>query len=193
MKKYGVTGLLLAMVLGGLISTASAAPYLSGDFGYVMARDAQVSGSGGSDEISFDPGYGFLAAVGNGFDFVRGEVELGYRTNDLDKDASGAALTGDISSMSVMANLLADLDVSPYIKPFIGAGVGMARVEVNDTDDDNDTVFAYQGIVGVGFPLTNVTTLDFSYRYFATADPNFSGTDVEYKTHNGFVGLRFDF
>jgi opacity protein-like surface antigen len=41
--------------------------------------------------------------------------------------------------------------------------------------------------------LTHVTTLDLQYRYFATADPDFDGTEAEYQTHNFFAGLRFDF
>lgn len=196
MKRHGLAGLVLAVVLGGLISSASAAPYAAGDFGYVMASDATVSSPGGNGELSFDSGYGFLAAVGNSFDFVRGEIEVGYRANDMDEfteaGISGPA-NGDVGSLALMANLLTDLDLSPNIKPFLGAGIGMARVELDSDTDDDDTVFAYQAIAGVGFPLTNITTLDFSYRYFATADAKLDGADIEYQTHNVFAGLRFDF
>jgi opacity protein-like surface antigen len=106
-----------------------------------------------------------------------------------------ASVNGDISSLALMGNLLADLPLSERVRPFLGAGIGLARVEANSNDlgDEDDTVFAYQAIAGIGFPLTHVTTLDLQYRYFATADADFDGTDVEYQTHNFFAGLRFDF
>jgi opacity protein-like surface antigen len=93
-----------------------------------------------------------------------------------------------------MGNLLVDLPLSERVRPFLGAGMGLANVKIDrGFDDSDDTVFAYQAIAGLGFPLTHVTTLDLQYRYFATADADFDGTDVEYQTHNFFAGLRFDF
>jgi opacity protein-like surface antigen len=189
MKKICAVGLAMALMMGGLVSSATAAPYVSGAFGLVSVNDADVS-PGLPAEVSFDPGFGFIAAIGNGFDGLRGEVEMAYRTNDLDD------FSGDVSSLAVMGNLLADIAVSETVRPFLGAGIGLANVESNSNilgGDDDDTVFAYQLIAGLGFPLTHVTTLDLQYRYFATADPDFGDFEAEYQTHNFFAGLRFDF
>lgn len=188
MKKIWVVGLAMALILSGT-SSALAAPYVSGAFGLVSVSDSDVSGPG-PDEVTFDPGFGFIAGIGNGFDGLRGEVEMAYRTNDLDNPSSG-----DISSLAVMGNLLVDIAVSETVRPFLGAGIGLANVETNSNDlgDKDDSVFAYQVIAGLGFPLTHVTTLDLQYRYFATADPDFGGVEAEYQTHNFFAGLRFDF
>ncbi|PKN11723.1 MAG: hypothetical protein CVU69_11260 [Deltaproteobacteria bacterium HGW-Deltaproteobacteria-4] len=198
MKKIWIVGLAMALMLGGGVSSALAAPYVSGAFGLVSASDSDVSEPGFSAELSFDPGFGFIAAIGNGFDGLRGEIEMAYRTNDIDEvsfQGLNASVNGDITSLAVMGNLLVDLAVSETVRPFLGAGIGLANVEVNSNDlgDEDDTVFAYQAIAGLGFPLTHVTTLDLQYRYFATADADFDGTDVEYQTHNFFAGLRFDF
>jgi opacity protein-like surface antigen len=194
MKKICVLGLAMALMLGGMVASASAAPYVSGSFGLVAVSDSTVSGGGGSGELSFDPGFGFIAAVGNNFEGLRGEVEIAYRTNDVDKISLGGfseSVSGDISSLAFMGNLLVDLPLSESVRPFLGAGLGLANVDADG--DEDDTVFAYQAIAGVGFPLTYVTTLDLQYRYFATADPDFGGIEAEYQTHNFFAGLRFDF
>lgn len=186
MKKLCVVGLAMALMLGGVVASASAAPYASGNFGLVSVNDSDLSGN---EELSFDQGFGLTGAIGNGFEGLRGEVELAYRTNDLDN------FSGDISSVAVMGNLLIDLPLNEVVRPFLGAGIGLANVEADSRNfgDDDDTVFAYQAIAGLGFPLTHVTTLDLQYRYFGTADADIRGTDVEYQTHNFFAGLRYDF
>ena len=191
MKKIFAVGLAMALMTGGVVSSVSAAPYVSGDFGLVSVSDSTLSGNT-SGEMSMDPGFGFLAAIGNNFDGLRAEAEFAYRTNDLD-EVSNVSVNGDISSMAVMGNLLVDLPLSESVRPFLGAGIGLANVEIDSNGSSDDTVFAYQAIAGIGFPLTHVTTLDFQYRYFATADPDFDGTEAEYDTHNFFAGLRFDF
>lgn len=192
MKKIYVAGLAMALILGGVASSVSAAPYVSGNFGMVSASDSTLSGNS-SGEMSLDSGFGFLAAVGNNFDGLRGEAEIAYRTNDLN-EISSVPTSGEIVSLSVMGNLLVDLDLSESVRPFLGAGIGLTNVEIeNGPNSADDTVFAYQAIAGVGFLLTPITTLDLQYRYFASADPEFDGLKAEYQTHNFFAGLRFDF
>ena len=195
MKKICVVGLALALMMGGMVSSVSATPYVSGNFGLVSASDANLSGEAGSaGELSMHQGYGFLAAVGNNFDGLRAEAEIAYRTNDLNKNSNRPAI-GDIKSFAVMGNLLVDFAASENVRPFLGAGMGLAKIDGNSTflNDASDTVFAYQLMAGVGFPLTHVTTIDLQYRYFATANPNFDGIEAEYETQNFFAGLRFDF
>ncbi len=192
MKKIYVAGLAMALILGGVASSVSAAPYVSGNFGMVSASDSTLSGND-TGEMSMDSGFGFLAAVGNNFDGLRGEAEIAYRTNDLN-EISSVPTSGEIVSLSVMGNLLVDLDLSESVRPFLGAGIGLTNVEIeNGPNRADDTVFAYQAIAGVGFPLTPITTLDLQYRYFASTAPDFDGMKAEYQTHNFFAGLRFDF
>jgi len=185
MKKVWIVGLAMALMMGGGVASATAAPYVSGNFGLVAVSDSTLSGNN-SGELSFDQGFGFIAAIGNNFEGLRGEAEVAYRTNDMESPASG-----DMSSLAFMGNLLVDLPLSESVRPFLGAGIGLANIDVDG--DEDDTVFAYQAIAGLGFPLTHVTTLDLQYRYFATEDPNFDGTEAEYQTHSFFAGLRFDF
>lgn len=195
MNKIFVAGLALALLAGSVASSVAAAPYVSGSFGLVSASDSTLSGeSGTAGDLSMDSGFGFLAAVGNNFDGLRGEAEIAYRTNDLNKISNGP-VTGEITSLSVLGNLLVDFAISENVRPFLGAGMGLAQIDSGSADlnNANDTVFAYQLIAGIGFPLTHITTIDLQYRYFATANPDFAGIEAEYETQNFFAGLRFDF
>jgi opacity protein-like surface antigen len=170
--------------------------------GVVSLSDSSVSGPGVSGDIEFDTGYG-LGAVG-GFDYGtwRLEGELTYRANDIDQFSGFGLLPvdGDVSSMALMANAYYDFRmVSPAFVPYIGGGLGGARIAVDASGvDDDDIVFAYQFAAGIGFAVNKQVTLDLGYRYFATADQSFEvpgiGTvDGEYKSHNVFLGARFNF
>ena len=94
------------------------------------------------------------------------------------------------------------------LQPYIGAGVGVARhdgtfdeqtleaggyaVRLAKTSDE-DTVLAYQGMVGISYPLSETTEARLGYRYFATADADFDGLKASYGTHNFEAGITFRF
>lgn len=194
MNKKWLIGLVVALLTAGLAASVSAGPYVAGNFGLVAVSDATLTSPAPSGKMSTNPGFGFMAAIGNGFDNLRAEVEVAYRSNDLDKVYSTPS-SGKITSLSGMGNLLFDLDLSESVRPFLGAGMGLANLDTNDNNlnNANDLVFAYQIIAGLGLPLSHVTTLDLQYRYFATTNPDFDGKEVEYQSNNFFAGLRFDF
>jgi opacity protein-like surface antigen len=94
-----------------------------------------------------------------------------------------------------MGNLYFEPQLGP-LNPYIGAGIGWANVAFDQDDldiDDDDWVFAYQGIAGAVLKLGERAGLFAAYRYFATDDPAFAGTDIEYRTHNIEIGFRFGF
>ena len=181
---------------------AMADPYVSASFGLVNLRDADLSSTTTRGKLSFDNGIGFLGAIGSGFtgDF-RGEVELGYRINDIDRMREGATVrsqSGDITTVSLMANVYKDFPLGMGFDPFVGAGIGIANVEadlngfgINGKKDD--TVFAYQLMAGGAFILNPNMKLDLQYRFFATEDPEFAHVEAEYVSHNFLIGLRFGF
>jgi len=179
---------------------AAEGPYLSGNLGFTMPTDSDVSDGGVSGEIKYDAGYALGAALGLNFGAGRLEAEIGYKVADIDEvSANGfgsASVNGDLSVLSLMGNGYLDFNVSPTVKPFVMAGIGMANVTLDSNDlgvDDDDTVFAYQAGAGVGFALNNKVTLDLSYRYMGTQDPEIDGTDVEYGSHNILAGVRVQF
>jgi len=215
-------------ILGVSASSALAADqpgwYVSGQAGAAVQEDSSTSGAMNL-QTGTDPGFALLGAVGrnlgNGF---RVEGEVGYRQIDLNNisitndGGAGAAsgvgsLNGAIGTVSggnhivsFMGNGFYDFDLpNTKLKPYIGGGIGFARVEANDwrVDNaplvsDNDVVFAYQVGGGLSYPVGPRTDAFVDYRYFATQDPTFTDinggivkSDVE--THNFSVGMRYKF
>ena len=50
--------------------------------------------------------------------------------------------------------------------------------------DENDVVFAYQAMFGVGVPISERVEIRAGYRYFATQKPKIGRFESEYETHN---------
>lgn len=188
-------------------TTAFAGPYFSASVGAFMPIDSDVTdptfASEGisSLEISYDKGYAIFLALGQDLDTVRVEGEFSYKAADMDKGsvtltngASGSgSIDGDISSMSLMANVWKDIKVGG-VTPYIGLGVGFAKVEAEiEGESDSDTVLAYQLGLGIGVPIAENLNFDISYRYFATSDPDFDGTEIDFSSNNIMAGLRVNF
>jgi outer membrane immunogenic protein len=195
-KKLSVLFLSVVGSASLAVSPACAETYLSGNLGIVFLNDADFHVAGESGEFSFDPGIALVGAIGQTFgEGMRAEVELGYRTNDVDKvkiNGWGTAYyngSADISTLSLMANGYYDFKPRSAFSPFIGGGVGFANVDGNG----DDTVFAYQLMLGGSWTLDNRLFLDLQYRYFATTDPDLGRIEIEYNSHNLMVGLRKGF
>src|SRR4051794_1130428 len=124
---------------------------------------------------SFKNGFVGLGSVGWGFgNGLRLEAEGNYRENDADRGGSGRRE----EKYGGMVNALFDLDIgSPYVYPYIGAGVGFAEVHrrldstllLGSGSDNAKTSFAYQAIAGLSFPIPWVVGLSLTaeYRYYA--------------------------
>jgi len=196
MKKQFVVLLALTIFLGLGVSAAFAAPYVSGNVGAVWLEKTDF---GDEAEITFDTGFGITAAIGNAYENgLRGEVEFGYRTSDVDdfdSDLGSDSNNGDISTISLMVNGYYDFMPKETICPFIGAGIGYANVEgdFDELGSEDDNVFAYQVAVGVAFVINPQMKIDVQYRYFDTDDGDFDDLEVEYGTHNAMLGVRYSF
>jgi opacity protein-like surface antigen len=187
------------VVTGFGVSTSFAGTYISGNLGAVIVNDSDIDDGPFSGEVTFDTGYGFLAAFGSSNQHSRVELEVGYRKNDFDEikiDGLGKFdIDGDVSSYSLMGNIYYDFSKEGGFYPFIGVGIGAAYVEL-DSDDagsEDDTELAYQVILGGSFTSSVGLSIDLQYRYFATDDLDFDGSEAEYGTHNLMLGLRQSF
>jgi len=221
-----VSGLYIAGGLGAnwlMESDLSSSGQLSNALG--------TQGFSTTGELSFEWGYVGVISLGWGFgNGVRAEVEGNYRTNDLD-DVSGfggtATASGSSISYGVMANVFYDFDLAAWgvntgginIQPYIGAGIGYVWREFDDVrvgvlgsqirTDGSDGRFAYQAIVGVGFPLHQYVpglTLTAEYRFLGTLEHEYdttsgggaftiseSRTESENYNHSIMIGLRYAF
>ncbi|MEJ2169456.1 MAG: outer membrane beta-barrel protein, partial [Desulfobacterales bacterium] len=77
-----------------------------------------------------------------------------------------------------------------------------AQVEFNDLDisglgfsgsNDDDTVFAYQVGIGIGYAVTKKITIDVRYRYLGTEDSEYDTTKAEFASNNVLLGMRINF
>lgn len=157
---------------------------------------------------SFEAGYVGLASVGYGFgNGLRVEGEGNYRYNKFSLNARS-----NEQKYGGMLNVLFDLDVgSPYIYPYIGGGLGYARVEQSyGGTRQTDGSFAYQAIAGLSFPIPPVVGLSLTaeYRFYALAGDRFTSSisggagpnaftsrssSTDNYNHSLLVGLRYAF
>ncbi len=122
------------------------------------------------------PMTGWAAGGKIGYDFIgpRIEVEGLYRQNNNGNFFGNRAITGQISQVSAMANLLYDFNATGTIVPYVGAGAGVGFV---DSDYNlSSTVFAYQGILGIGYNASPNLRFNLDGRYFGTTNPSVAGT-----------------
>ena len=122
-----------------------------------------------------------------------------------DLDGTDADGRGALSMMGMMANIYQDIPVTARIRPYVGGGIGIARVNVDDAGipqaslfDGHDDVFAYQVGGGIAFSLTESLDLFVDYRYFATGDYDVTYTTGDkaqgsFTSHNIGIGLRVGF
>ncbi len=203
---------------GPLLPCCIKGTYIAGNVGVTLLSDSDVRFFGVEvGQGSNDPGFNIGGALGYDFGLVRAEIEITHHRAQWDEFAIGAtpALpacpcvgTDDdhISATSFMVNGFYDYNFDESLfSAFLGAGIGGARVSLDSNDSgagivDSDVVFAYQFMAGVGYQITNSTTLTLGYRYFTTTNPEFAilttpgaviKTEVE--TNEFLVGARMLF
>lgn len=190
--------------------------YIGLDGGFSFQQDADVNaGAGITGEYSFDTGYMFGASLGympylssptyaNGIAF---ELELLHRQSDVDSlNTLGVNSTGsgDLSTTAYLFNLIYNFQTGTKFTPYLGGGLGWAQVEGPDATaisftDNEDSVFAYQGLAGIAYEpeLIPNTVWSLGYRYSATSDAEFSSgatsVELENQSHNAEVGVKLRF
>ncbi len=139
-----------------------------------------------------------------GYDFgrfrIEGEVSWrkakAYSLNSVVRIPSNTALSptsptgsfatefSEVSAGSLMLNGLVDIGNDDSIQVFAGGGVGFAAVKgqysINRLGpgwiDDTNTAFAWQGLVGVRYPVGNHVDLGLKYRFFNASDVDWVDT-----------------
>jgi outer membrane protein OmpA-like peptidoglycan-associated protein len=183
------------ILLGALCAAAACAPSVAATAeGWYIGLEAGANwvddwasvatprgGTAGAAEASFDTGLSALGTVGYAFrGNLRGELELGFRENELSATTPGALLwdEGRLRELTAMANVLYDLDLTDRIFLSLGAGAGADRAEVSDRRagalySQEDWNLAYQGIAGLNFALGGRASAFLNYRYLRVGNPAF--------------------
>jgi outer membrane protein OmpA-like peptidoglycan-associated protein/opacity protein-like surface antigen len=204
--------------------TASADPlgwYGAVDAGWTNANNVSALNAGGVGseyEFELDDGWAAFARLGYRFDQNwRVELEGGYRSGELSRVRRvGAGIPsgicqpsplgtctgpdGDIQAATLMVNTIYDFgDDSWALRPFIGIGAGVARVDTNyigtldgiravsTAADDSSTKLAAQALAGVSLALGERLDLDLTYRYLTT-DFEFASSTSGAPIQGGYVG-----
>ena len=202
----------LVLLLSPAVVIAADGPYISGHIGASWLSNADFDGSVPgirlSSEVEFDTGVHLGAAFGYDFGEFRVEGEFTYQSHEFkevtdlelngipqgDRDADG-----DIDAFIFLINGFYDIDTGTKLTPYLGGGIGFARLDIKDLfvagivrGDEDDTVFAYQLAGGITYEITEQIVADLSYRFVATSEPDFDGLE-EYNSHNLMAGVRFYF
>ncbi|MFP4004707.1 MAG: outer membrane protein, partial [Alphaproteobacteria bacterium] len=181
--------------------------------GAVWLNEIEMDAFGDAFRIDPDTGWAAGGALGYRYgDGLRAEIEGTYRQNDGDfffiDPVTGPDLeaNADVSSLSLMLNVLYDFDMGSFFRPYIGAGIGTSFVDIDlteiggpDEENDDGWAFAYQFIGGFSVPMPNSGFEFFAdYRYHSTAglDMDFEGNvqdHDDYESHTVMGGVRFNF
>ena len=200
--------LVSAIALAFSFSAAQAQSwYVGGSLAGAMLQDVESRYTDEDNVVSsFDNGYGLSGHVGAAFDGFRVEGELSWLKIDVNQMKQPGEVTdidGNFSALAGMVNGYYDFDTGGPWKPYLGAGIGYAKVSMDFSQksgeklvDDSDNVFAYQAMVGVGYKVSASTNIYGGYKYFATEDASIidssgGSTLAEFRTHKIEVGVRF--
>ena len=130
-------------------------------------------------EIGLENGFDVDLIGGYDFGMVRGEAELGYKRASVDESAASSRkaptalmVTGSVNVLSIMGNVLFDIGVTYGFSGYGGAGIGYARVRVNDVEsafdqiDGKESGLAWQLVPGARYAVSDNIDLSLKYRYF---------------------------
>jgi len=143
--------------------------------------------------VSVNPQTGWVVGGVIGYDFVGPRVELEgvYRNNQTNIGIPGTALNNQVGQLGIMANLLYDFMPASVITPYIGAGAGVGFVDSNSSL--GSTVFAYQGIVGLGWNVDTNFRVNLDGRYYGTSNPSVNGANWTNNNFSVMLGLQLKF
>jgi OmpA-OmpF porin, OOP family len=214
-----------------LASTALASPsmardgqwYVGVDGGAMIVEDLQLDIGALPIEgtANTKTGYDFGAVVGYDFGGFRLEAETSYREADLTSFASsvpgipsgaGAGLStaglkatnGDVNALSFMVNGMLDFGEDDGLQGFVGGGVGVARVDVQQIFaapswlDDSDTGFAWQALAGIRAPLSDSWDVGLKYRFFNASKVDLvdrlgRGVETRFRSHSLMGSIVYNF
>jgi opacity protein-like surface antigen len=220
--------LLAATTAFALVAAAPSANagdlYVSVFGGLNMVADSSGLTDNTSGAWSSDADTGFVlgGTVGTTLDRwaqgLRVEMEVSYRRNDLGgnyvevpdtSDTETGVLDGNLSTFAIMANAWYEFDIGSKMRPYVGGGVGWARMNADlvalettpssgsdFTTSDEQSGFAWQLGLGGRYEVSPGVDVGIGYRYFN--GPAFDGIwegdvgKIENENHAVQVELKID-
>lgn len=189
--------------------------YLRGDLGYGWGKiNGTQSAAGFPSTTSNSLGNAPTGGIGFGIkrNWIRTDVTADY-LSDMKYRGTVATpddVTAKMSAWSVLLNGYLDLGSWYRVSPYIGGGIGTARVKTSDYQStvappfttglsNSQWNFAWAAMAGVGFAVSPNLMADVGYRYLNLGDTK-SATDASgamtfknIAAHEVRVGLRWSF
>lgn len=191
--------------------------YLGVEGGWSHMNDVSSSAGNSAFTVSLDEGFAGGGVVGYAFGGFRLEGEVVDRQNNLNtftdtvtfrngfqRTFNGGA-SGDINVLAGMVNAYYDFLPLNSFHPYIGAGVGGARVALDSIAFNGFPVAsqasiaaAYQGIVGASYFFNPNVSVSLDYRYFGTTGESYTNAsghsfNLDTGSHNVLLGLQYHF
>lgn len=189
--------------------------YFAFHAGYTVTEDADLPDPLGGVPHDLEPGLLAGGALGVKLDEgLRFELEMTYRMNSVETIEDMPA-GGRVTAINAMFNLIQEFDLfvgeaGSYsqvgFSPYLGAGIGAARVAYEDLTlggveygEQEDYVPAYQGIAGIAFGVgRSGVRLTVDYRFLTLVDSDSEGLsgpdfDAGYRHHSVLLGIRAPF
>jgi OmpA-OmpF porin, OOP family len=175
-----------------------------GGVNWMFNTTANVPGFGGL--VNIYPATGWAAGGMIGYDFVgpRVEVEGIFRSNQATLQAAPIGFqnltAGAVQEqVAIMANVMYDFRFGSPIVPYIGGGAGVSFVSAYALGTStSSTVFAYQGIIGVGYEINPSFRFNIDGRYHGTTNVAVNNPFIGGITYNNnnitlMASLQFKF
>ncbi|OSO92215.1 hypothetical protein B7O87_06800 [Cylindrospermopsis raciborskii CENA303] len=186
---------------------------LSGGFGS-QSDVEDITGNRKVGDIRFNSAFSFNAAIGRQLEQFRVEIEFGnqflsakeFKFNG-DLIPPTTSLSGNINASTILLNGYYDIPTGSKFRPYVGGGLGVARISGKVTDnegfyDDDDvslngTSFAYQLKGGVQYEVTKKGNVFGEVKYSSISSYKAEDyTNVDFGPYNSFsfaVGYRQGF
>lgn len=153
--------------------------YLRADGGYRWDNASGVNAASGANPTDNSYGKDYMVGLGAGFRYkwIRADVTVDYAAAQKYQGTLVTAndVTAKIQTDTALVNLYADLGTWSRFTPYIGAGIGMARVKVSDFEGLTPPLtgaaaqtqwnLAWAAMAGTAFALSRNIQLDIGYRY----------------------------
>lgn len=186
--------------------------YLRGDVAYRIGRSNGADPAPGfpvpaGEKVGNSIAAGFGAGIKTGW--LRTDFTIDFAT-PMKYEADAGATSAKSSAATFLFNGYLDLGSWYRITPYIGAGVGAARMRITDytsattppfTGDSSRAKwnFAWAGMAGLAYAISPNTMVDLGYRYINFGDVT-TETDTfgsmtlkQVAAHEVRVGLRWNF
>lgn len=123
---------------------------------------------------------------------ARVELDVSYRTNDVDVLTPLGAIDVDHETTAIMGNFVYDVPVSLLGgRPYVLAGLGVAKTEVTVENVSvlqlENTGIAWQAGVGYNWSVADGVTAGLGYRYFQGPELNVLGTELSDGSNHSVV------